>query len=93
MYEFKNGDWAIETSGEPVSLSYEYVEGEYVIQNDKPIAMRIPLLKGKKSAELRLYQDGKWVATRQGVFNKSNPEQLEFRLTKAYQKAVIAFKD
>ena len=93
MYAFEQDGWRIETSGEPVCISFEYQNNAYIIQNDKPVVIKLPFLSGKKTAELRLYEEGQLVETRQGLVNRADPNQLEFRLSKGYKKATIFFND
>lgn len=92
MYKFEHRGWGITATGLPISISVESTEKGFVIENDGAVVIRVPFLNGKKSAELRVYEDGKIVAKRQGQINRSNPNQLEFRLHKAYDKAVIVYK-
>ncbi|GAA3650163.1 heparinase II/III family protein [Flavivirga jejuensis] len=91
MNKYAQNGWEIITTGEPVTLSVERSENTFAIENDRAVVIRAPFLDGKKSAELRVYENDKLVATRQGQINRSNPEQLEFRLSKAYSKVLIVY--
>ncbi|MFB9052674.1 hypothetical protein ACFFVB_06230 [Formosa undariae] len=91
MYKYEKDGWNIVTSGLPMSLSIERSGNTYLIENSGAILIKAPFLNGKKTAELRLYENGTLVATRQGQINRSNPDQLEFRLEKAYRKVEIVY--
>lgn len=91
MYKYAQNGWQIITSGEPLSLSVERSENTFIIENDAAVVIRAPFLDGKKAAELRVYENGTLLTTRQGQINRSNPEQLEFRLSKAYSKVLIVY--
>ncbi|CAH8281502.1 heparinase II/III-like protein [Mariniflexile fucanivorans] len=91
IYNYQQDGWGIVASGTPVTISIQRSENTFVIENDGPIVIRAPFLEGKKSAELQVYENGKLIASRKGQINRSNPEQLEFRLSKAYSKAIIVY--
>ncbi|MDO7171583.1 heparinase II/III family protein [Mariniflexile sp. AS56] len=91
MYKYIQNGWEVFTSGVPVTLSVERLDNTFVIESDGAVVIRAPFLDGKTSAELRVYENSELVATRQGQINRSNPEQLEFRLSKAYSKVLIVF--
>lgn len=93
MYKYKKNGLEIIASGKAVSLSLERIDEGYIIQNDNPCLLKVPFFKGRKSAELRIFENDKLVETREGLINRSNPDLLEFRLTKANEKASIIFKD
>ncbi|WP_299669120.1 heparinase II/III family protein [uncultured Polaribacter sp.] len=91
MYKYEQNGWEIIASGAPVNLSFETVENGYILQNNEPVLIRIPFFNDMKSAELRLYHGGKLIETRQTIMSRSNI-QIEFRLSKAYEKAEVVFK-
>ncbi|MBP0903866.1 heparinase II/III family protein [Mariniflexile gromovii] len=91
IYNYQQDGWSIVASGKPVTLSIERSKNTFVIESDAPVVIRAPFLDGKKSAELQVYENGKLIAARQGQINRSNPEQLEFRLMKARSKVVIVY--
>ncbi|ANW95358.1 hypothetical protein AXE80_03220 [Wenyingzhuangia fucanilytica] len=91
MIQFEQYGWTATAVGTPVTISIESIENGFVLENDGPVVLKVPFLNGKKTAELRVYENGKIVAKRNGQINRSNPNQLEFRLHKAYQKAEIIF--
>ena len=91
MYKYEKGGWGVIASGLPATISIERSGNTFVIENNAPVLIKAPFLNGKKSAELRVYENGKLIATRKGQINRSNPEQLEFRLSKGYDKAVIVY--
>ncbi|MDN3666736.1 heparinase II/III family protein [Algibacter miyuki] len=91
MYKYAQNGWEVVTSGEPVTVSVERSGDTFVIESSGAAVIRAPFLNGKKSAELRIYEDGKLVSSRQGQINRSNPEQLEFRISKAYSKVLIVY--
>ena len=91
MYKFENMGWDIVASGKPFTLAVERIPKGYLLQNDRPITIYIPFEKGKKPAELHLFENGKLVAKRKGTTNRKNDNQLVFKLEKSYQKALILF--
>ena len=91
MYKYEQNGWGIITSGKPVTIAVERSENTFIIENDGPVVIRAPFLDGKKSADLKIYENDKLIATRKSQINRSNPEQLEFRLTKAYDKVLIVY--
>lgn len=93
MYKYQANGWQVITSGLPLTMSINCIKNGFEIENSGAALIRIPFLDGKKSAELRVYENGKLISTRQGQINRSNPEQLEFRLSKAYDKAIIVYQN
>ena len=91
MYKYEKNGWGVIASGLPATISIERSGNTFVIENNAPVLIKAPFLNGKKSAELRVYENGKLIATRKGQINRNNPEQLEFRLSKGYDKAVIVY--
>ncbi|GIZ08769.1 heparinase II/III family protein [Flavobacterium sp. UMI-01] len=91
MYKFEQNGWGITASGEAVSVSIERSENSFVIESDGPVLLQVPFLEGKKLAKINVYENDTVVDTREGQINRANPEQLEFRLSKATKKAVIVF--
>ena len=91
MYKYENSGWEIIASGAPVNISFESLEDGYLLQNNQPALIRLPFFENKKVAELRLYDSNKLIETRQTVMSRSNT-QIEFRLSKAYEKAEVVFK-
>ncbi|WP_139955766.1 heparinase II/III domain-containing protein [Flavicella sediminum] len=91
MFKYEQNGWGIVASGLPATISLERSGNTFVIENNAPVLIKAPFLEGKKTAELRVYENGKLIATRQGQINRSNPNQLEFRLSKAYEKSVIVY--
>jgi hypothetical protein len=92
IHKYQRNGWEIVASGLPLSMSVERLDNTFVIENSGAVLIKSPFLDGKKSAELRVYEKGQLVATRKGQINRSNPEQLEFRLSKAYDKVLIVYK-
>ncbi|MCG1037448.1 heparinase II/III domain-containing protein [Polaribacter sargassicola] len=91
MYKYESDGWQIIASGLPINIAIESTANGFEIENSDAALIRIPFLNGKKSAELKVYENGKLISRRQGQINRSNPNQLEFRLSKAYEKAVIVY--
>ncbi|WP_206667079.1 heparinase II/III domain-containing protein [Seonamhaeicola maritimus] len=82
-------EWTLIASAKPVTISIESVEDRYLIQNDNPVTINLPLKEGGKRAKLMLYEDGKLVATKEAVLNRNKPFQQLFKLEKAYSKVII----
>lgn len=93
MYKYVSKEWQVIASSLPVTMSVITTENGYTIENDGAVLLRVPFFKGKKSAELKVYDNGKLVSTRKGQINRYNPNQLEFRLTNKTNKATIIFND
>ena len=91
MYKYEQHGWEIVASGIPVNVSVERNGDTFVLESDGPILIRAPFLKGKKSAELQVYENDILISSRKGQVSRANPEQLVFRLEKAYRKVVIAY--
>lgn len=89
MYKFDYNDWQILSIHEAVSVSIERDKDKYIIKNDKPVVIKVPLAKGQESMTLELYENGKLVTQRKGFPSRFNANQVEFRLTKAYEKSVV----
>ncbi|MGQ1784621.1 MULTISPECIES: heparinase II/III domain-containing protein [unclassified Saccharicrinis] len=89
MYKFDYKDWGILSYAEAVCISIERTEEGYVIQNDNPVAVKIPSYEGHKPSQLLLYENGKIMAQKDIFVNRNNPNQVDFRLEKAYQKVVV----
>ena len=84
---YKYGDWSIISIEEPATVSIERRGQAFVIQNDKPVVVGIP--KDLKPAYIEYYDKGEVTGKRAGVVGRKNPSQINFRLEKPYQKAVI----
>ncbi|WP_299780787.1 heparinase II/III family protein [uncultured Formosa sp.] len=91
IYKYKQFGWEIIASGNAVTVSIERLGDTFTIESDGPVLIRSPFVNGKKEAELRLFKNNKLVNKRSGQVGRSNPEQLEFRLEKAYSKVQIVF--
>ena len=62
-----------------------------MVQADKPITINMPYEAGDPIAEMRLYQDGKLIASRRGTKNRNNDEQLVFKIDRNYDRIIIDF--
>ncbi|MFB9054021.1 heparinase II/III family protein [Formosa undariae] len=93
MTKFEKDGWNIIASAKPFTMSVERTAEGYVLQNNEPLTINMPYVKGKTSAELRLYKDGEIVDKRMGTKNRNNDNQLVFKLEKAYDKVVIYLMD
>ncbi|WP_218694283.1 heparinase II/III family protein [Cellulophaga sp. HaHa_2_95] len=91
MYKYEQHGWEIVASGIPVNVSVERNGDTFVLESDGPILIRAPFLKGKKSAKLQVYENDILISSRKGQVSRANPEQLVFRLEKAYREVVIAY--
>jgi hypothetical protein len=93
MYKFVYYDWEILSVNKALTVSIERDNDKYIIQNDKPCVIKVPLIKGNESMLLELYENDKLVTQRKGFPSRSNPNQVEFRLSKAYDKAIVVAFD
>ncbi|WP_208889633.1 heparinase II/III domain-containing protein [Polaribacter sejongensis] len=91
MYKYENFGWNIISSGNPFTFSIEKIKRGFRFQTDEPITINMPVLKSEKSATLKLYENGKIVASRKGTTNRNNANQLIFKIAKGYDKAEIIF--
>ena len=85
-----NKGWEINSVREPVTLSIEKSNRGFEIQNDKAALIGIP--KKFSPDFIELYVDGKLIETRNGVKNWNNPDRIDFRLEKGFERAVIVLK-
>lgn len=92
MYRYEHNNWGIQASGAPVTFSFDIKENEIILQNDQPVVLNIPEPKNGSEAILYIYEDNELIDTRKGLKSWVNDEQLEFRLSKGYAKAVIKFQ-
>ncbi|MEP2026159.1 heparinase II/III family protein, partial [Reichenbachiella sp.] len=82
--------WEILSLREPSNLSIEKSALGFEVQNDNAVLIGIP--KNYQPERLEIYEDGKLVETRKGAKNRNNPDRIDFRLERAFQKAVIVLK-
>ena len=92
MYRYEHNNWGIQASGAPVTFSFDIKENEIILQNDQPVVLNIPKPKNGSEAILYIYEDNELIDTLKGLKSWVNDEQLEFRLSKGYAKAVIKFQ-
>ena len=89
MYKFDYKDWGILAYAQAVNISIERTEQGYVIQNDQPVAVKIPFYEGHKPVQLNFYSHNQLVDQRQIFVNRNNESQVDFRLDKAYEKVLV----
>lgn len=92
MVKYEGNGWDIVSSGNPFTLSIEKTNGGYVIENDVPLTLNVPLVEGAQNANIEFYENGKYMGRRKGTKNRNNPKQLVFKLERAYQKAILTYK-
>ena len=93
MYKFDYKDWGILAYAEAVNISVERSEEGYVIQNDHPVAVKIPFYEGHEPVQLDFYENDKLIEQRPIFVNRNNEAQVDFRLEKAYEKVVVVLKN
>ena len=93
VYKFDYKNWGILSYAKAVSLSIEKTVEGYVIQNDNPVVIKIPYIDGHHPYKLKIYDDGKLIEQRDVFVNRNNPNQVDFRLNKAYKKVVVVLKN
>ncbi|WP_276166032.1 heparinase II/III domain-containing protein [Zobellia alginiliquefaciens] len=91
MTKFESHGWDIVSSGKPFSFSLENIENGYIISNDNPITINMPISNGAKMPEMQLYENGKLVSSRRATVNRNDPGQVVFKLTKGYKKIEIIY--
>ncbi|WP_372651781.1 heparinase II/III family protein [Draconibacterium sp.] len=82
--------WEICTFGEPVTTSIESCDKGFQIQNDKPVLIGMP--KNLNPDYVEIYENGKLVEKRKGNLNRNNPNRIDFKFEKPFEKAVIVLK-
>ena len=92
VYKFDYKNWGILSYAKAVSLSIEKIDEGYVIQNDNPVVIRIPYIDGHHPFKLKFYDAGKLIGQRDIFVNRNNPNQVDFRLDKAYEKVVVVLE-
>jgi hypothetical protein len=91
MYKFENMGWEIIASNEAATVSIEKVEQGFALQCDQPVLIRIPISEGFHPSKLDILEEGKVVQQKEGIISRLNPGQVEFRLAKPCNNAVIYF--
>ena len=89
MYKFENAGWEIIAGNEAATVCIEKAEQGFVLQNDKPVLIRIPITEGFHPAKMDILEEGKVVEQKKGMINRSNSNQVEFRLAKPYKQAIL----
>ena len=87
---YSNEGWEILSVREPVTLSIERTENGFEIQNNEAVLIGVP--KRLNPDYIEIYAEGKLIATRKGMKNRNDPNRIDFRLEKAFQKVVIVVK-
>ena len=82
----RNG-WEIISQDEPVTVSIERNARGFTIQNDGPVLVRVPV--DLNPAYLELYEKGKAAGKRSGIQSRNRESQVEFRLEKPMDGAII----
>ncbi len=91
MEKFESHGWDIVSSGRPFSFTLERNTNGYVISNDNPITINMPLSKEGAEPQIQLYENGNLVASRKATVNRNNPGQVVFKLSKGYNKVLITY--
>jgi len=91
MIKFESYGWDIVSSGKPFTFTLEQSDNGLLISNDNPLTINMPLKKGMKKPEIKLYENGVLVTSRKATTNRNNPDQVVFKLSKGYDKAEIIF--
>ena len=86
LRRFSHSGWEILSRTENVTISIERNETGFTIQNDKPVSIRVP--NELNPAYLEIYKEGKVIGKRTGVL-RDRSNQVEFKLEKPFEKAVI----
>lgn len=92
-YKFEYDGWEIVSSSSAVTVSIERNDNGYTIQNDKPVLIRIPKSGTNLPGPLEIYENGKMIAKREGIISRHKPNLVEYRLAKAYEKAIVVNKN
>ena len=93
MYKYEQENWGVLATGNPATVSFEITKEEITIQSSDPIVFNIPQPEVGKEAILFIYEGEKLIDTRKGLKSWVNGEQLEFRLSKGYAKAIVKIRD
>ncbi len=92
MIQFKWKDWEVTTTGKPVTISLETDGDKLRIQSDGPCVLKVPIADGYNPGTLVVTDDKNQMIKRGGYLNRDNPNQMEFRIEKAFKDAVILLK-
>ncbi|UXX79822.1 heparinase II/III-family protein [Reichenbachiella carrageenanivorans] len=88
--QYSNKGWEILSVREALNLSIQRNESGFEIQNNNAVLIGVP--KRYNPESIQIYEDGKLIETRQGMKNRNDPDRIDFRLEKAFQKAIIVLK-
>ncbi len=89
VFQFKYKQWEVLAVNQSATVSIEKKEDGFWLENDAPLVIKVPIISDFKPSKIRLFgKDGSFVE-RKGNINRNNPNQIEFRLEKAYSKSII----
>ena len=91
IYKFEFDGWEILAKQEAITGSIELEENGFRIENNGAMVIRIPIIDTVNAKQLKIYEDGKLIAEREGFVSRSNSNQIEFRLDKTYKNVMIQF--
>lgn len=89
IYQLRTSGWEIIASKNPLTLSIEKQDNGFMIQNDGPLLLRIPASEKLRSATMQIFEDGELVSEKKGIVSRHNTNQIEFRLERSFEKALI----
>lgn len=93
IYKFEYEGWEIVSTSSAVTVSIERNDKGYTIQNDKPVLIRIPISGNSVPGSLEIYENGKMIAKREGIISRHKPDLVEYRLARAYERAIVVSKN
>ena len=89
IYQLKYNEWEILAVNTVATISIENTTEGLMVQNDNPVVLKIPITPDFKPVIIRLYDESGKYIERNGNVNRHNTNQIEFRLAKPYNKALI----
>jgi len=89
VYKFEYDGFDILSKQEAATISIERCEEGFRIENDQPFVLKVPIREDFLFDKLEIYENEKVVSQKIGFVSRSNPDQMEFFLSKAYEKVII----
>lgn len=87
--QLKTSDWEIIASGSPVTISVEKQGNSFVIQNDKPVVLRVPVTQKMNISTMEIFDGETVTLSKPGIVSRHNKQQIEFRLERAFDKVIL----
>ncbi len=80
MYQFKQENWGMLSLDKAATMSAEATDFGYFIQTDTPVTVQFPKNITNKTPYIEIYKNNELIDRRKGMINRSNDQQVEFRI-------------